>query len=65
MHSLKSKLVGVVMGLLGLLMISKRRKRLSPQQLHRMDFKSSAQKIGVHLPETLRDRFRHRWLRLK
>lgn len=53
------------MGLVGLFLVSKRRKRLTPQQLHRMDFKSSTQKIGVHFPEALRDRLRRSWLRLK
>ena len=65
MANLRLNLVPMAISLLGLLLASKRRKKLSSQQLHRMDFTSSARKLGIYFPETLRDRLRHRWLRLK
>jgi hypothetical protein len=49
----------------GMFLASKRRKKPSPQQLGRMEFRSSTQKMGVYFPEALRDRFRNRWLKLK
>jgi len=65
MARLRRKFAALAIAFAGLVFATKKRRKPSPEQLHRMDFKSSAQKIGLHFPEILRDRLRHRWLRLK
>lgn len=53
------------MALGAMLLFSKRRKKHTPAQLYRSDFKSSTQRMGVRFTERLRDSFRSRWLKLK
>jgi hypothetical protein len=65
MPGLRRKLSAMATLFVGMFLASKRRKKPSPQQLGRMEFRSSTQKMGLYFPEALRDRFRNRWLKLK
>jgi hypothetical protein len=49
----------------GAFLFSKRHQKTSTKDLYKLDFKSSAQKIGLYFSETLRNKFRQKWLRLK
>lgn len=54
------------LGLAARILLSRpRTPKMTPQQLHRKDFKTSTQRIGIRFSERLRNAFRCRWLKLK
>jgi len=42
-----------------------RGKKNDPQQVARMEFNTSTQKMGLRFTEKLRDGFRRRWLKIR
>jgi hypothetical protein len=50
-------LAGVVLNIFG------RKRKITPADLHRADFPTSTQRMGLRFTERLRDVFRGRWLR--
>jgi len=58
-----NSLLGLLAGQL-LSVFSKSRARPTTDDLSRMDFKTSTQRLGIRFTERIRDVFRFRWLRV-
>jgi hypothetical protein len=41
-----------------------RKQQVEPQRLRRLDYSGSAQRLGIRFTESLRDRWRRRWLKI-
>ncbi|MBC8378185.1 MAG: hypothetical protein H8E62_03335 [Planctomycetes bacterium] len=51
--------------LAGVLLGRGRKSKLTDDQLHQKEFKSSTQKIGIRFSERIRNTFRTCWLKIK
>jgi len=59
-HRVVGGVAGLVLGVL-----AGGRGRPEPGRTERMEYKSSAQRMGLRIGERVRGVWRHRWLRLK
>jgi hypothetical protein len=60
LNNKKSSRIGFLAGLAALF---GRRKKAAAEDMQKLEFKTSAQRIGISLTDKLRDAFRHRWLK--
>ena len=61
-HNKKSSRLGFFVSLAALF---GGRKKTTAEDMQKLEFKTSAQRIGVSFTEKIRDAFRHRWFKIR
>jgi hypothetical protein len=58
----KSSRLGFLAGLAALF---GRRKKTTAEDMQKLEFKTSAQRIGISFTDKIRDAFRHKWFKIR